>query len=38
MFIEEGHDKTCRMWVTNQLSGNLIRTHVLRATVRCEPG
>ena len=37
MFIEEGRDKTCRMWVTSQLSHNLIRTHILRATVRCEP-
>lgn len=38
MFVENGSDKTCQMWVANQLRNNLIRTHVLRATVRCEPG
>lgn len=38
MFVENGKDKTCRMWVTSQLRENLIRTHILRATVRCEPG
>jgi hypothetical protein len=37
-FREAGRDKTCRMWVTNQLRGNIIRTHILRATVRCGPG
>lgn len=36
-FLENSRDKTCRMWVTNQLRGNLIRTHILRATVRCGP-
>jgi hypothetical protein len=37
-FREAGRDKTCRMWVTNQLRGNIVRTHILRATVRCAPG
>jgi hypothetical protein len=36
-FRENGIDKVCRMWVTNQLSGNIIRAHVLRATVNCRP-
>ena len=36
-FRENGVNKTCRMWVTSQLRGNTIYTHVLRATVRCRP-
>lgn len=36
-FRENGVDKTCRMWATSRLRGNIVTTHILRATVRCGP-
>ena len=36
-FVENGVDKTCRMWVTSRLRGSIVTTHILRATVKCRP-
>ncbi|HKG36976.1 MAG TPA: hypothetical protein VKA89_11120 [Solirubrobacterales bacterium] len=36
-YLEDGVQKTCRMWTKGTLSGNLVTTRVLRGTVKCRP-
>jgi hypothetical protein len=36
-FVENGVNKTCRMWAKSLLRGNIVTTSIRRATVKCRP-